>query len=59
MTHTHAKIEGCRLVDLVLKYFGNKRTDRRQLLFIVIRQMAAPNVHATDTLFKSLNSGCV
>jgi len=26
----------------------------RQLLFVVIRQMAAPKVHATDTLFKAL-----
>jgi len=30
-----------------------------QLLFIVIRQMAAPNVFATDTLFIAQHSGAI
>jgi len=31
----------------------------RLLLFIVIRQMAEPNVLATDTLFKAQHSGAI
>jgi len=31
----------------------------RQLLFIVIRQMVAPNVLSTGTLFKAQHSGAI